>query len=142
MADVDEGVVPSEAEGSANIASGGALSFLDPDWINERVLNVIEKAFPMLFDRIIDRGLLINGYGPFSTPVTDDMILKMTPGQLEAFLSTIPSEQEKAEILKVVTDLKMPGKVALPTQSETSSPAPKPKLAFGPEDRLNLQGES
>lgn len=143
MAD-EANVVPEEGTSGVSGASDhvrGALSFLSGSYIQERLTNVEGRVNDIL-DRIIDFGLLADGYGYAESPVTSDMILRMTPMQLEAFLSTLPSEEEKAQVLSVIASLKMPARVALPQERAAASPAPAPKLAFGPADRLNSQGNS
>lgn len=140
----ESSVIPEEGTSGISGASEhvrGALSFLSASFVQERMRNVEQRATEII-NRIIDFGLLADGFGPFESPVTDDMILRMTPDQLETFLSTIPSEQEKAQILAVIAKLKLPGRVAMPQQTVTHSPAPAPKLAFTPADRVNSQGSS
>ncbi len=111
----------------------GALSFLAGDWVNERLFNVADKADEIL-ERIIDFGLLSSGFAPFETPITTDMLLRMTPDQFRAFYDTIPSIEEKAAVLATYKKLKMPLKEILPKEQPTPSPAPQPKLSFGPLD--------
>lgn len=143
MAD-EANVVPEEGSSGVSGASDhvrGALSFLSASFIQERMQNVEQMASKML-DRIIDFGLLADGYGPFENPVTPDMIQRMTPEQLTTYLSTLPSEAEKAQALSAILPMKLPTRISLAREPEASSPAPAPKLAFGPADRLNSQGES
>lgn len=141
----EEGAIADEGAGMSGAGASdhvrGALSYLSASFIQERINNVEQRAQQIL-DRIIDFGLLADGYGPFESPVTPDMIQRMTPEQLEAFLSTIPSEEEKSQVLAAVTKLKLPTRVMLPPQKAATPVAPAPHLAFGPEDRLNSQGTS
>lgn len=128
-------------EGSSGTAVGskssgsGSLNFLTGSWVNERVMNVADKVDKILA-QIIDMGLLGDGFAPFQMPVTEDMILKMTPQQLEAFLTTLPSEQEKAQVVAIIAKLKLPMSIALPPEAPAASPAPAPKLSFGPLDQV------
>lgn len=139
MADDSAGVVPAEGQGAISGASEhvrGALSFLSASFVQERIANVEKMATEML-SRIIDYGLLADGYGPFESPVTPDMIQRMTPEQFETYLSSLPSEQDKAQAMAAITALKLPTRLAVPPEHGTPSPAPAPKLAFSPEDRVN-----
>ena len=87
--------VPAESAGTSGTPEG-ALSFLSGSWINTRVINVMNTVQGIL-DNIIDKGLLVDGFAPFESPLTDEMLLRMSPDQLETLMSTIPSVQEKAD---------------------------------------------
>lgn len=144
MADDSAGVVPAEGQGAISGASEhvrGALSFLSASFVQERIANVEKMATEML-SRIIDYGLLADGYGPFESPVTPEMIQKMTPEQFTTYLSTLPSEEDKSQALQAILALKLPPRISMAYVKAAQSPAPAPNLAFGPQDQVTSTGES
>lgn len=121
MADMGEGVVPSDGDsGGTNTGLPGKLSFLNGEWINERVMNVAAKVDALL-DRIIDDGLLADGFMPFESPITDEMLVRLTPGQFRILFDTIPSLEGKAQLLARMKDLKLPLPIELPFAPITPS---------------------
>lgn len=126
---------PAESAGSAGTPQG-SLSYLSGSWVNTRLVNVANKVSAIL-DSIIGEGLLSDGFAPFESPVTDEMLTRMTPDQLQTFLSTIPSLEQKADIIARLKDLKLPGRIEFPFESHTHSPAPEPKLTFDTTSRYS-----
>lgn len=121
MADMGEGVVPSDGgSDGTNTGLPGKLSFLNGEWINQRVMSVASKVDALL-DRIIDDGLLSDGFMPFESPITDDMLVRMTPGQFRVLFDTIPSLEGKAALLDRMKALKLPLPVELPFAPITPS---------------------
>ena len=119
----------------------GALSFLTASWVNERLVNVAEKVEAIL-SHIIDFGLLADGYAPFETPITDEMLTRMSPEQFRLLFDATPTLDGKAVLLARMKDLKLPLPVLLPfPEEEISGGAPRPRLAFGPMDDV-LRGQS
>lgn len=127
MADIGEGVVPSEGTSpvSGDSAAGVPLSFLNAEWINERIANVADRV-NMLLDRLIDDGLLGSGYPPFETPLTDEMLMKMSPTEFRNLYDSTPSLQGKAELLARIKDLKLPVRQMLPTAEAIRFPVSPP----------------
>lgn len=122
----DEGV--GESSGQPSIP--GALSFLTASWVNERLVNVAEKVEAIL-THIIDFGLLADGYAPFETPITDEMLTRMSPEQFRLLFDATPTLDAKAVLLARMKSLKLPLPVLLPfPEEETSGGAPRPRLAF------------
>ena len=132
-----EGVVPSDGASDSTADSTttspalpGKLSFLNGDWINERVMRVAGRVDALL-DRIIDEGLLSDGFFPFESPITDEMLAKLTPGEFRILFDTIPSLEGKAQLLDRMKGLKLPLPIELPFAAET--PNPVRQLSFNQE---------
>lgn len=114
----DDGMLqtpPTDAisSGTGTGSGLGKLSFLSAAWVNQRVANVTERVEAYL-DRIIDRGLLADGYMPFETPLTDEMLARMSPDQFRALFDATPSLEGKAQLLDRVKTLHLPPKLLLP----------------------------
>ena len=121
--------VPSEAISSGTDAGApGKLSFLTASWINERVLNVTARVEEYL-NRIIDDGLLADGFMPFQSPITDDMLARMGPEQFRAYFDTIPSLTDKAALLERMKALKLPLPILLPFP-DRPYPDPRPSASL------------
>lgn len=131
----DEGllqVAPTDAtSGGTDSGAPGKLSFLTATWVNKRIENVAARVDAYLA-RIIDDGLLADGFAPFETPVTDEMLMKMTPEQFRMLFDTEPSLEGKAMLLARMKDLKLPLPIQLPY-------APRP---YDPPGRLAREPES
>lgn len=116
---MDVGSVP--AEGISSGTSGGStshpLSFINAEWINDRMARVVEHVNSLL-DRLIDDGLLGSGYPPFETPVTDEMLMKMTPAQFRTLYDSVADEQGKANLFERMKGLKLPPREFLPQTHE------------------------
>lgn len=125
MADIGEGVVPSEGlSASSGESSGTPLSFLNAEWINARVSNVTAKVNALL-DRLIDDGLLGSGYFPFDTPVTDEMLVKMGPEQFRALYDTMTSLEQRSALIERMKALKLPPIELMPFPDKAKYPVPK-----------------
>jgi len=75
-------------------------SILSAAWLNARILNAMDRM-EELMDRILYQGLLSSGYLPLESPVTKDMLARMTPEQVQAAalsMETLP-EQAPAQTL-------------------------------------------
>ena len=144
MAD-DAMMVPSEGGSGESAATGspnltGALSYLNPEWINEQVFSVASQAYDII--NSIIGGLTAPGYGPFEVEITDEMLQKMTPEQFRAYYDTIPSEGAKAELWQRMKDLKLPFGEVLLHEKPSRFPSPEPKLAFTGLDKVPFEGRS
>lgn len=123
---MEDGVVPTEGIGMAGgSATGSPLSFLNAEWINTRVENITAKVNALL-DRLIDDGLLGSGYFPFDTPITDEMLKKMTPEQFRALYDTMTTVEEKAALVARMKDTKLPPIELMPFPDKARYPTPKP----------------
>lgn len=144
MAD-DTMFVPSEASSGSATATHeanvtGALSYLNADWVNKQVILVAQQCTDIL-DSIIG-GLLASGYAPFESPVTDEMLQKMTPEQFRTYYDTVPLEEGKADLFARMKALKLPTRELLPPAHPTPSPVPSPHLSFTNLDRVSFKGEA
>ncbi|MDE1850051.1 MAG: hypothetical protein KGI00_04965 [Candidatus Micrarchaeota archaeon] len=116
VATTDAQVAPTDASGQSGGSSAndiGALSFLNADWVNTRIMHVKAQVEAIL-DRIIDRGLMSDGYLPFQSPITDNMLVRMSPDQLRMLFDTQPSLEAKANLLARLKALKLPTPIMLP----------------------------
>jgi hypothetical protein len=139
----DEGMlktVPTDATGTGALhgGRGDALQFLSASWINERIMNVTALVDEYL-DRIIDRGLLVDGFGPFESPVTDDMLVRMTPDQFHIFYELEPTIEGRARLLQRMELLKVPWVAYKETKPE-SPYQPPARLAQEPPSVVGLSG--
>lgn len=144
MADDDGGLMPDE--GQANTLGHdpnqtGALSYLSAKWIQARMQSVADQANDII-DRIVGDGLLKDGFGFAEAPITDDMLMKMTPEQFSTLLETIPGVEDKALLLMRMKDLKLPNKMLMPPEKATPAPTSPPHLSFGPLDTVHSEGVS
>lgn len=113
------------------------LSFLSAQWINERVFNVAAKVDTYI-DRIIDQGLLVDGFAPFESPITDDVLMRMTPDQFRAFYDSEPSIEGKAALIARVKHLKLPIRELLPFEERAFDPyRTTPPLGREPTDTVS-----
>ena len=83
------------------MARPGDVPLLSASWINTRVDNVLDRA-EEIFDRLIEAGLMVDGYLPFETPLTPGTIRRMLPEQIQDLLDTAPNPEEKAAILQAL----------------------------------------
>lgn len=125
------------ATGTREPSSPGALSFLTAEWVNRRVGNVADRVDSIL-EKIIDFGLLADGFAPFESPITDDMLIRMGPEQFRALFDTIPTFEEKAALLARIHTLKLPLPIELPFRPPEAQPVKAPRLAFGPQEAVHL----
>lgn len=107
MADTGEGIVPAEGASPGTSNAGGSLAFLNAFWINARITNVTTRI-NYLLDRLIDEGLLGSGYPPFETPVTDEMLQKMSPEEFRQLYDVQTSLEARSQLLNRMTSLKLP----------------------------------
>ena len=78
---------------------------LSASWMNMVALNVMERA-EKLFDHMINDGLLVDGYLPFTSPPDAQTLRKMTQAQLQTMLDQPGiSIEDQAVILEVLQDL-------------------------------------
>jgi hypothetical protein len=146
MADMGEGVVPSDGAssgsgGMTDTGLPGKLSFLNPTWINDRVMNVAKKVDDLL-DRIIDDGLLSEGFMPFESPISDAMLSRMEPGQFRILFDTIPSLEGKAQLLARMKSLKLPLPIELPKVAPPKSATAQLSFDMAPSRVVPSQGEN
>lgn len=132
MADMGEGVVPSEGVSpTSGVGADSPLSFLNAEWINDRIVNVQNRVNALL-DRLIDDGLLGSGYFPFDMPVTDAMLAKMTPKQFRALYDSMTDLEQKSHLLERVKGLKLPPIELMPFAEKARYPVPKPVAGGDP----------
>ena len=142
-----EGVIPSDGasggSGGGLTATGlpGKLSFLNPTWINDRVMNVAKKVDDLL-DRIIDDGLLSEGFMPFESPISDEMLMRMEPSQFRILFDTIPSLEGKAQLLARLKALKLPLPIELPKVAPPKSATAQLSFDMASTREVVSQGES
>lgn len=137
---VESSSVSESAAPNQDTAATGTLAYLNADWINQQVVAVATEVTKIL-DSIID-GMLATGYAPFESPVTDDMLSKMTPEQFRTFYDTVPTEEGKANLFARMQALKLPTRELLPPVHATPPIAPAPHLAFTGLDKVPFQGSS
>jgi hypothetical protein len=127
-----EDVAPTDvASSGTDVGIPGKLSFLTPTWINQRTMNVAAKVDALL-DRIIDDGLIADGFLPFESPITDEMLARMNPYEFRTLFDTIPSLEGKAQLLERLKALKLPLPIELPYAPQGPMPASR-QLAFASE---------
>lgn len=114
-------VMPDVSESASAVPGPDKLSFLSASWVNERVMNVAARVDQYL-ERIIDRGLLVDGFAPFESPITDEILQKMSPGQFRALFDAEPTAEGKAALLARMKDLKLPIRELLPFQERPFEP--------------------
>lgn len=144
MDDANVGALADDSlstSGSAMPSAVGALSFLSASWVNARLMQVADRANEIL-ERIIDRGLLVDGFAPFESPITDDMLERMRPEQFAALLETEPSEGDKAQLLGRLKGLKLPMPIELPKHPSPIDMRAHPSFAKSPSDNVNSQGSN
>lgn len=98
-------------EGSDSGAPGAQQhsdKYLSAEWINARIMNVRAQARKILLERIIRDGLLSSGYKPFQFPITDEMLMRMTPEQAQRLIDAQPSIGAKTDLLARLKALKVP----------------------------------
>lgn len=71
-------------------------SILSGGWLNSRFEHVVEDALD-LHKKILFDGLLSSGYLPFETPITPEMVRRMTDDQLQQAMiaNDQPGERER-----------------------------------------------
>lgn len=106
-------VMPTVTESSSAVPGPDKLSFLSAGWVNERVMNVASRVDKYL-ERIIDNGLLSDGFAPFESPITNDMLIRMAPEQFRTLFDAEPTAEGKAMLLARMKDLKLPTRELLP----------------------------
>lgn len=105
--------MPELTEGAGARSSGTRLSFLSATWVNERIMNVAAKVDEYI-ENLIDRGLLVDGFAPFESPITDELLERLTPDQFRSLFDTEPTLEGKAALIQRVKDLKLPIRELLP----------------------------
>ena len=122
MADEME-FMPQLGESSTTQPDVTKLSFLGASWINQRIFNVAAKV-DMYIDRIIDQGLLVDGFAPFESPITDEMLRRVSPDQFRGLFDSEPTIEGKAALLARVKNLKLPIRELLPELDRPYRPSP------------------
>jgi len=118
-----EGIVPAEGVSSGTVSGTGALNYLTGEWINARISAVTERV-NMLLDRLIDDGLLGSGYFPFETPVTDEMLSKMSPEDFRKLYDAQTDLSSRSDLFNRMKVLKLPPREMLPPTSRSRYPVP------------------
>lgn len=133
--------VPTDATSSGTDSGhDGFESFLSAGWINQRVANVEAKVMGYI-TRITDYGLKADGYLPFETPITDDMLQRMAPEEFRAIWDTTPTLEGKASLLARMKSLKLPPRYLLPFE-EAFYPMNKPDVAREPPPAVSSSGST
>jgi len=126
-----------EFAGGAAMPDVTKLSFLGAEWINQRIFNVAAKVDKYI-DRIIDQGLLVDGFAPFESPITDEVLMQVTPDQFRGLYDSEPSIEGKAALIARVKNLKLPLRELLPDESQIFDPyRTTPPLEGEPTDTLS-----
>ncbi len=105
--------MPQLGESSTSQPDVTKLSFLGAGWINQRIFNVAAKVDSYI-DRIIDQGLLVDGFAPFESPITDEVLRRITPEQFRGLFDSEPSVEGKAALVARMKNLKLPIRELLP----------------------------
>lgn len=121
-------IMPDISESASAIPGPAKLSFLSAGWVNERIMNVAARV-DQYIDRIIDQGLLVDGFAPFESPITDEILARMSPDQFRALFDSEPTVEGKAALIARVKHLKLPIKELLPF----------PERPFEPERALDRE---
>ena len=129
--------MPSLQEGSSTTPDVTKLSFLSAKWINERIFNVAAQVDKYI-DRIVDQGLLVDGFAPFESPITDEVLMRMTPDQFRALYDSEASIEGKAALIARVKNLKLPLRELLPDEGQIFDPyRTTPPLEREPTDTVS-----
>ena len=129
--------MPQLGETSASMPDVTKLSFLSAEWINERIFHVTQKVDSYI-DRIVDQGLLVDGYGPFEAPISDEVLERITPDQFRSLYDSEPSLEGKAALIRRVKELKLDIQELLPTEeSLLAMMMPTAPLEVNPENALS-----
>ena len=107
--------MPQLGETSASTPDVTKLSFLSAEWINERIFHVTQKVDSYV-DRIVDQGLLVDGFAPFEAPISDEVLERITPDQFRGLYDSEPSIEGKAALIQRVKALKLDIQGLLPTE--------------------------
>ncbi len=121
MAEVE--MMPEIAESSSAGADAPRLSFLSAKWVNQRIMNVADQVDKYI-ERIIDRGLLVDGFAPFESPITDEALHRLDPVQFRSLYDSEPTLEGKAALLARMKNLKLPIKELLPFVEDPFKPSP------------------
>ena len=73
------------------------------EWWNERISHVMDRAL-QLFDETdgLIADVTFSGHLPFEEPVTGNELRKMTPEQLDNYLQTLPTVEDKAAVVNAL----------------------------------------
>lgn len=84
-----------------------APSPLSGEWINDRIIAVIEKITKKdgLLDHLLDDRLLSSDYLPMEVPLDGTLLRRMQDGQVEGMLQGISQEEVKAGILAKLAEI-------------------------------------
>lgn len=118
----------------------GKLSFLNPEWINERTMNVAKRVDALL--ERIEEGLTEGGFLPFESPITDDMLKRMSPDQFRILFDTTPSLEGKSLLLQRMKALKLPLPIELPRPEAIPSATKQLSFDAGAMGRVSSVGKS
>lgn len=121
MADEMEFMPEISQSASVTTPDVSKLSFLSAEWVNKRIFNVAAKV-DQYIDRIIDQGLLVDGFAPFESPITDKMLHRMSPDQFRSLFDSEPTIEGKAALIARVKNLKLPIRELLPFVDQPFSP--------------------
>lgn len=97
------------------------ISFLSGTWVNKRIFNVT-AAVERYLDKIIDSGLLVDGFAPFESPITDDLLTRMSPDQFRSLFDSEPTLEGRAALIARMKNLKLPLKELLPRVDQPFRP--------------------
>lgn len=136
-------VMPTEGigeSGGKNAPDVGRLSFLNAEWINQRVANV--RAQVLTYLERIEGGLKADGFLPFQSPITDEILMRMSPDQLRMLFDTQPSLEAKANLLARLKVLKLPMPVMLPQVQPAHYSAHQLELDLEGRNPIGFEGSS
>lgn len=113
----------------------GSTSYLSAEWVNERILNVRNRIRKLLIQRIINNGLLSSGYKPFQSPITPEILAKMTPEQAQMLINSLPTIGAKQQVIAMLQAMKLPPLRSLMVQNPTHVPSQR---AFDLAERTDI----
>ena len=126
-----------EGSGGTSMPDVGKLSFLGAEWINQRIFNVAAQVDKYI-DRIVDQGLLVDGFAPFESPITDEVLMRVTPDQFRGLYDSETSLEGKAALIARVKNLKLPIRELLPREDTPFDPyRTTPPLGREPTDTVS-----
>ena len=128
--------MPELGETSAMTPDVTKLSFLSAGWVNKRIFNVAEQVDKYIA-RLIDHGMLVDGWAPFESPITDEVLARLTPDQFRALFDSEPSIEGKAALVARMKNLKLDVQALLPTEESLSASMLAPPLEVNPENALS-----
>ena len=128
--------MPELGETSASTPDVTKLSFLSATWVNERIFNVAQQVDNYIA-RIIDQGMLVDGWGPFESPLTDEVLMRLTPDQFRGLFDSEPTIEGKAALVARMKNLKLDVPALLPTEESLAASMLTPPLEVDPANALS-----